>query len=230
MIGEITPSIYDVAGRPVSSVTRKHQRLFHGTFPMGRYVSQPLTKSCSSIKEVRRFLSECEYVSDKEQFNKDDYWLPPEEFEKRKKGDCEDFALWTWRQLLSMGYKSRYVVGRAGRYGEGHAWVTIERDGKHFIVEPLAWVGESLPRLSVIRYEPRGSVEWDGKRLRYFIHDRPEGSIPLIEFAWFGEEWLFFWSKFWLYFLYRLCLLPYLILRRFLRKKQASEEVRPTSA
>jgi hypothetical protein len=123
------------------------------------------------------------------------------------------------------------VVGRAGRYGEGHAWVTIERDGKLFIVEPQAWVlGETLPRLSVIRYEPRGSVEWDGKKLRYFIHDRLEGNISLLEFASLGGEWLLFWSRFWLYFLYRLCLLPYLILRRLLRKKQASEEVRSTSA
>lgn len=161
MIGAIIPAVYDVAGRPVGApVTRKRKRLFHGTFPMGRYVSKPLSKQCSSIKELRRFLSECKYVSDEEQFQRKDYWMPPEEFEKRKQGDCDDFALWTWRQLLGMGYKARYVVGRAGKYGDGHAWVTIERDGKHFIVEPLAWfAGDFLPRLSVARYEPEGSVQ-----------------------------------------------------------------------
>jgi hypothetical protein len=126
---------------------------------------------------------------------------------------------------MSMGYKSRYLVGRAGRYGEGHAWVTIERDGRHFIVEPQAWlVGETLPRLSVIRYEPRGSVEWDGKRLRCFIHDGPKDGIPLIRFVPLAGEWLLFWSRFWLRFLYRLCLLPYFLLKRLFIKKQASRE------
>jgi len=63
---------------------------------MGRYVSQPLTIKCGTIAGVREFLIGCKYVSDKELFGKDDYRQPPEEFEKRKQGDCEDFALWTW--------------------------------------------------------------------------------------------------------------------------------------
>jgi hypothetical protein len=99
---------------------------------MGRYVSQPLTIKCTTIDEVRRFLIGCEYVSDKELFGKDDYWQPPEEFEKRKKGDCEDFALWTWRQLLNMGYDARFIGGSCGRFGEGHAWVEYFQDGKCF--------------------------------------------------------------------------------------------------
>ena len=82
---------------------------------MGRYISQPLTINCSTVREVREFLVTCEYVSDKELFGKEEYWQPPEEFEKRKKGDCEDFALWTWRQLLNMGYDSRFVGGSSGR-------------------------------------------------------------------------------------------------------------------
>jgi hypothetical protein len=49
-------------------------------------------------------------VSDQELLGKLDYWQPPEDFEKRKKGDCEDFALWTWRQLLDMGYGAPLVA------------------------------------------------------------------------------------------------------------------------
>jgi predicted transglutaminase-like cysteine proteinase len=77
---------------------------------------------------VRSFLASCQYISDREQFGKDDYWQPPDEFEKRKKGDCEDFALWTWRQLLNLGYDARFVVGSSGRYGDGHAWVEYFED------------------------------------------------------------------------------------------------------
>jgi len=128
MIAEIIPEAYDAAGRQVSQpfVRRKGP---HPTFPMGRYVSQPLTVKCNTMREVRKFLASCEYVSDKELFGKKDYWQPPEEFEKRRKGDCEDFALWTWRQLLSMGYDARFIGGASGRYGEGHAWVEFFQDG-----------------------------------------------------------------------------------------------------
>jgi Transglutaminase-like superfamily len=116
---------------------------------MGTYLSQPLSVSCSSILELRAFLMQCRYVSDQEQFNKPDYWMPPEEFEQRKKGDCDDFALWTWRQLMAMGHRCRFVVGRAGRYGDGHAWVTLTEHETNFIVEPLsAWLGERFPCLA----------------------------------------------------------------------------------
>jgi len=121
---------------------------------------------------------------------------------------------------LGMGYKARYVVGRAGKYGNGHAWVTIEKDGKHFVVEPLAsYVGETLPRLSVVRYEPVGSFEWDGERLRYFVHKRPETSLSILEFVVLVGEWLSFWVEFWLRFGLRFCLLPFFVLRKFLRKR-----------
>lgn len=220
MIAEIIPAIYDVTGRPVALVSKRRKRLFHGTFPAGRYVSQPLAQQCENIADLRRFLSECRYVSDEEQFNRRDYWMPPEEFEKRKQGDCDDFALWTWRQLMNMGYRARYVVGRSGRYGTGHAWVTIEQDGKHFLVEPLAWyAGDSLPRLSIVRYEPEGSMEWDGKRLRYFVHQRPKSSLPVLTFAALVGEWLVFWTWFWLRFAWHIGRLPFRLLRKFVRER-----------
>lgn len=214
------PSIYDVAGKRVSATTRKQRRLFYGTFPPGRYISQPLSEQCSSIEEVQRFLSKCRYISDEKQFGKRDYWIPPEEFEEGKKGDCEDFALWTWRQLMGMGYKARYVIGRSGKYGAGHAWVTIEKEGKHFIVEPLAWyVGETLPRLSVMRYEPEGSIEWDGQNLHYFVHKKLESGVPVFEFVILAGEWLLFWIRFWLRFACRMCLFPFFLLRKLFREK-----------
>jgi predicted transglutaminase-like cysteine proteinase len=104
MIAEIIKEFYDAEGRLTGSPSsRKRKKLFHATFPMGRYVSQPLSVNCRTIKELRKFLNGCKYVSDEEQFDRKDYWMPPEEFEKSKKGDCDDFALWTWRQLLETG-------------------------------------------------------------------------------------------------------------------------------
>jgi hypothetical protein len=140
---------------------------------MGTYLSQPLSVSCSGIPELRAFLLQCRYVSDQEQFNRLDYWMPPQQFEELKKGDCDDIALWTWRQLMAMGCRFRFVVGRAGRYGDSHAWVTLTKDEVDFIVEPfMAWLGETFPRLSTVRYEPRVSVAWDGKQIQYYSHEK----------------------------------------------------------
>lgn len=189
---------------------------------MGRYVSQPLSVHCNSIREVREFLVTCEYVSDKELFGKDDYWQPPEKFEQRKKGDCEDFALWTWRQLLRMGYDARFIGGASGRYGEGHAWVEYFHSGKCFLLEPLfCKIGDTMPRLSTLRYEPKLSVSWDGKTLRYFSHEKPASSLgwlALVPLVW---EYALFWARFWLRNLYRI---PRIILT-ILRKRIFSREL-----
>lgn len=223
MIGEIIPGIYDVAGRPVAApVSGKRRRLFHGTFPIARYLSQPLSVRCKNLKEIWRFLAKCDYVSDREQFHREDYWMPPEEFEERKKGDCDDFALWTWRQMLYLGYKARFVVGRAGKYGEGHAWVTIERDGKHYLVEPLmAVLGDTLPRLSTVRYEPRGSVEWDGQHVHYFVHEKREFRLPILAIPVLVGEWLLFWLGVSWYVGYLLCSQPYFFLLKLWRKRSS---------
>jgi len=222
MIGEIIPTIYDVKGKPVGApVSRKRKHLFHGTFPMVRYVSQPLQHQCLSIKEIARFLSRCNYVSDQDQFNREDYWMPPEEFENRKKGDCDDFALWTWRQLQGLGYKVRYVVGITGKYGAGHAWVTMEDNDKHYIVEPLAGgIGEKLPRLSLITYQPGGSVEWDGKNISYYVHEKRNFHIPFVLIPVLVGEWLLFWFCFWAKLFIKLSLLPYYLLRKVVKRKK----------
>lgn len=79
MIAEIIPATYDVSGKPVS---RRQAKFF--SYPLGRYVTKPLVHQCATIKEVREFLQDCKYISDKKQFNKEEFWLPPDEFEKGK--------------------------------------------------------------------------------------------------------------------------------------------------
>src|SRR5436309_871753 len=100
VITEILPGAYDFQGKQTFRPKKKRYGRFSPTFPMGRYVSQPLTVECRTLDDIRDFLKKCRFVSDKEQFGKDDYWMPPEEFEERRKGDCDDFALWAWRQLI----------------------------------------------------------------------------------------------------------------------------------
>lgn len=193
---------------------------------MGRYVSQPLTIQCKTMEEVRNFLMSCRAVSDEELFGKRDYWQPPDQFEKLRAGDCEDFSFWTWRQLLAMGFDARVVFGKHGRYGVGHAWVEFFHDGKCYLLEPQARVvGLTLPRLSVLRYKPMFSVAWDGKILRYYAHKSDTHAGPMLVLT-LIPEWIGIWGSFWLKVA---PLLPCRIFRKLWRKLKAKKPA-PESA
>jgi hypothetical protein len=196
MISEVFCKAYDGTGRRLFRLNKHRHGSFSPNFPMRRHVSQPLTVTCNDLEEVRRFLQSCRYVSDEAQFGRDDYWIPPDEFERRRTGDCDDFALWTWRQLMSLGYSARFVCGSSGRYGEGHAWVTFQRDGRTFLMEPLAApLGPTFPRLSTLRYEPRVSVTWDGEALKYFEHVQAGAQMSFVDVASHIPEWIGFWVR-----------------------------------
>jgi predicted transglutaminase-like cysteine proteinase len=79
---------------------------------MGSFLTQPLKAVCHNMNEIRAFLVTCRYVSDREQFGVPDHWAAPEAFEQTRQGDCDDFVLWTWRQLLDLGYS--LVLTRLG--------------------------------------------------------------------------------------------------------------------
>jgi len=213
MIAEIIPEAYDAFGTKTFRPDLRRKEV-HPTFPMGRYVGHPLRVNCDSIRDVRRFLSACKYLSDKEQFDRKDYWQPPEDFERTKKGDCDDFALWTWRQFLALGYDARFVVGRQGRYGSGHAWVQFFENGKCFLVEPqLGIVGEKIPRLTTVRYHPKTSVAWDGTKISFYSHEERKFEPSLSQMVRLVNEWLGFWVRFWLKVLPRMPLVFYRRLR-----------------
>jgi hypothetical protein len=221
MIGRLIPETNDLEGATTKVSARRAKSLMRPTFPMGQFLACPLQIKCRDIADIRAFLSTCRYVSDWEQFGQDDYWLPPDRFEKTRAGDCEDYALWTWRQLMDLGYRTRFVCGFSSRYGIGHAWVTMVIDGEDYLVEPQRhWLKATMPRLSTIRYKPEVSVEWDGKRLKYFKHEEVDYEPPVRDLPKLVLEWLIVWLPLfpritwgWVKFF---CRLP---LRAFKRKK-----------
>jgi hypothetical protein len=189
-------STYDGTGQPVLRPSRRRYGNLGPNAPLGRHVTQPLSVLCANLDDVRRFLQDCRYVSDEIQFGRRDYWMPPEEFELRRRGDCEDFALWTWRQLMHLGYSTRFVCGHGGRYGAGHAWVTFELEGRTFIVESLAArLGATFPRLNTLRYRPRISASWDGRALKYYQHSGVTEQVSFLDLAPHIPEWVAFWIR-----------------------------------
>jgi hypothetical protein len=216
LIAETIPGAYDALGRKDFRPDLRRKGL-RPTLPIGRYLSHPLKTHCATIGDVRKFLSTCRAVSDKELFGKDEYWQPPEDFEKSKKGDCEDFALWTWRQFLAMGYDARFVVGRHGRFGIGHAWVTFQKDGKCYLLEPqLRFIGETFPRLSTLRYQPKFSVAWDGEKASFYSHSQNGKAATFGLIVSLLPEWIIGWGRVSLRVAYRL---PLAVFRRLARTR-----------
>jgi hypothetical protein len=219
MIAEVFEEIYDAHGHKVFRPDF-YRKGIHPTFPFGRYVSHPLGVKCDSLEDIRKFLAGCKQVKDQDNFGKPDYWQPPDEFEKLRSGDCDCFALWTWRQLLTLGMPARFVIGRAGSIPRGHAWVTFEDAGKTFLVEPTyAVLGIRMPRYFTTRYDPRFSVSWDGTKVSFFRHKKPAGSIPPLREFGYLVDWLGFWLFFWLTHGHRLVINP---LRRRWRKMRGT--------
>lgn len=105
-----------------------------------------------SIDDMVEWLLNCQYVTDDDLFKERDLWQHPSAFEALRRGDCEDFALWTWRKLAEAGMDVEFVVGRvrctAEPYaGRQHAWVVYRADGSDFLFEPAARDRERMIRL-----------------------------------------------------------------------------------
>jgi hypothetical protein len=210
VIAEVIPGFYDFDGKRISQPSKKRHPSFKGR-PMGSYLSQPLKIVCRNTDEIRAFLTTCLYVSDREQFGLRDHWMPPQEFEQTRRGDCDDFALWTCRQLLSLGYDARFVVGRAGRYGAGHAWIAFRDGEKTFVLESTAArLGRTLPRLETLGYKPSLSVEFSDGQVRYYDHTSQRLGPPLRIVVPLVPAWILFRLRVWS----RLLLWPYYALRR----------------
>lgn len=99
--------------------------------------------SVSSIDEVIAWLQTCEYVSDADQFHEGDVWQRPSDFERLRRGDCEDFALWAWRKLIEIGVDAEFFVGRVVCGGDRsiarqHAWIVYRSDDEVYLFEPAA--------------------------------------------------------------------------------------------
>jgi hypothetical protein len=67
-----------------------------------------------------------------------------------RRGDCEDFALWTWRKLGEIGIEAEFYVGRVccgdPALDRQHAWVVYRVGRDDFLFEPAAVSRERMIR------------------------------------------------------------------------------------
>ena len=111
----------------------------HGcNYKFDHYISGESKIEIRDLDELCDWLLACTYIPDFIKKGMRDHWAHPDEFEFERSGDCEDFALWTWRKLKEMRIQADFTVGKwihaDGRIGT-HAWVMINHVNGNIIFE-----------------------------------------------------------------------------------------------
>jgi hypothetical protein len=169
MKAKALPIFYDFDGKRIENLEILKKLNYDKANVLYRIVLSELNYYYHNIKELKSFLVECEYIEDSKQYGLEDYWMEPRHFEYKKKGDCEDFALYTWKQLLRMGYEARFVVGTVGKK-KGHAWCTVIVDRKKYIVDPVLAKHSIIPIFVLKDYRPIVSVGYKWNKPIYYLH------------------------------------------------------------
>lgn len=135
----------------------------------GWYLDGESLVRVENIEQVTEWLLGCEYLRDTDLFHESDFWQHPRTFERLRRGDCEDHALWAWRKLLELGYDAELVSGRClpstpsgGDAAQKHVWVIFRRDGETFLLESVAKRGDRMVRLlrdAMSEYRPEYGVD-----------------------------------------------------------------------
>ena len=124
-----------------------------------------------SVEAIAAWLLGCAYARDRELFGEADVWQHPRAFEQRRRGDCEDFALWAWRKLVELGYEAELVAG----YGlpeapapGGHAWVLYHDRGTPYLLDAVVREPWQMVRpLADVRHRYVPEVAVDARFRRY---------------------------------------------------------------
>ena len=166
MRARIPKALYDYTGRLTSNPLVIAAMEKRACYPMHIHLNCIMTWYHRTYDELRAFLRGCRYRSDEEAFGRQDFWIPPSSFQSRREGDCEDFALYTWRQLLHLGYDARLVLGEHGSMA--HAWCTAKIKGRFAIIDPVNCHSNDPFLFYTLKYRPQVSVaSFHGHPLHY---------------------------------------------------------------
>lgn len=92
---------------------------------------QKVLEEISTPEELAQWMSRhFEFREDESLVGSLDYWQRPEEFLRRRQGDCEDYALFAQYILQKMGIEA-YVVSLYGERGYAHT-ITVFKDHGRF--------------------------------------------------------------------------------------------------
>lgn len=140
------------------------------------YLQGPSRVQARNLEELCTWLRGCEAMDDSVLFFQTDYWQHPVTFEHLRKGDCEDHALWAWRQLHRIGIPALFMAGLWET--TAHAWVLIEQSPVPCLLESTAKAGPMIHALPTVRgaYCPALAVDTSGRTFVYQGYPRFRGT------------------------------------------------------
>ena len=101
------------------------------------------------------------YMTDEQQFHKDDWWQLPTESLSNRKGDCDDTAILVGSMLASIGYETRLVVGSISQ--GYHMWVETQDSGDQWwLIETTTGEVYKLDSRQELGYEADYYITYKG--------------------------------------------------------------------
>lgn len=148
------------------------------------YFEGESTVKIYKLNDIFEWLVDCEYLGDKELFMEDDFWQHPKTFERIRKGDCEDHAIWAWRKLTEIGIPAELICGktRAPNTKSRHAWVIYHKDDKSYLLEATSKDLNKISQpLATAKYWYQPHVAVDATFKTYFYDGALAYSIDRFE-------------------------------------------------
>lgn len=128
----------------------------------------------TQLADVNRAFNQTRYISDINNWGKEDYWETPYEFLTRR-GDCEDYAIAKMMALKELGVAEAdmriLAVRNLALGGEGHAVLIVYVDGEALMLDnQIPYV---VSANAVAGYEPVYSINETG----WWRHVMPAGAL-----------------------------------------------------
>lgn len=149
--------------------------------PTGARVMQQLKSSLDSMRNlpvdvqarrVNDMMNSVQYISDKRNWGKSDYWATPVEFMERG-GDCEDFAIAKYAALRALGVpdnKMRVAIVKDLEKGIPHAILIVYTDEGTMILDNQ--IKTMRADNSIRHYKPIYSIN----RTSWWMHTAPRAT------------------------------------------------------
>lgn len=136
-------------------------------------------ESVTMIRKVNDLFNSVNYINDKDNWGRSDYWATPIEF-MRKGGDCEDFAIAKYVALRALGMpenRLRLTIVKDMVKGIPHALLVVYTDQGPVILDNQSDLVKKSE--NVFRYKPYYSIN----RHAWWYHKTPEKPATIVAAA-----------------------------------------------
>jgi len=125
--------------------------------PQTEWNLETLARTHPNPESIARFLRDgVTPADDQDLFDRAEYWQTPEEFLMRRRGDCEDYALFSQALLARLGFEA-FVFSLYGEGGYAHTVTVFKEKGRYQVLNQdrlIRFNAKTLEELASWIYPP----------------------------------------------------------------------------